>query len=340
MRKLNVKQKMWHDAHSKKKLKLKTKYNKKRKNCRYQSKYNLNRNHSPHILIAPRILNVIENCEETLKFFADAEETIKKCKLNDKIYFNLKNIEIISVDAIMYLIAMICNYRRIRALRIVCEGNFPQNDKAKEVIEKSGFYRFVSTGKSYKNVKTDKTIQITSGKEADPQTASKVCDFIASSLPCTLIATKKLYAMIIELMTNTKQHAYNNTEKVMDDKWYFFAENIETGKVKFVFLDTGVGIPKTVKKKFWESISSAFRNDDAKLIAAALSNEYNRSETKKLYRGKGLPGIYDNSVTRYISDLIIVSGQGMCVVDKYGVISTRRITSKLLGTMFCWTISI
>lgn len=182
-------------------------------------------------------------------------------------------------------------------------------------------------------------MKISTGRDADPELASSFCDFVHESCGITNRDTKRLYPMIIELMTNTHQHAYGTygEKQLMIGNWYFFAQ--DTGsKIHFVFLDTGVGIPKTVAKKFGERIKELLLvQDDASYLLSTLKGDF-RSETKQEHRGKGLPGIYEDALNRSISDLSIISGRGKCTLDEKYEISAERLPLSFEGTLFTWNI--
>ncbi|MEL7657005.1 MAG: hypothetical protein AAGU75_13990, partial [Bacillota bacterium] len=151
MRKLSQRQRKWLASHSNKAIKRLSKGKAARrrrtlprgKNWRHDT----NKSKRKHILLAPTSLSLVQNRGETLVFFSKVLHTIKKCTVRDTIYFDLSKIEYISTDAIMYIIALIRNVPRLSALRVDRVGNLPRNQEARALIEKSGFYKFVSVSK-------------------------------------------------------------------------------------------------------------------------------------------------------------------------------------------------
>src|SRR5699024_953534 len=95
-----------------------------------------------------------------------------------------------------------------------------------------------------------------------------------------------LYDILYEMMINTNEHAYSSDTFLLNN-WYVYVA-LEDEKVKFSFLDTGIGIPKTVNKNFFEKINLLGLKNDAELILSALNGEF-KTATKQVYRGKGLP---------------------------------------------------
>lgn len=342
MKKLSLKQKRWNIQKSQKAMKALSKKKKKKKNSTFSSDktYNLSKK---HVLCAPKNLSLNHNEEETITFFEKALDVGKKCSVNHYIYFDLYNVENITADAVMYIIAFMNNFKRLKTLKIHIEGNLPQNKYARLFFEDVGFYSYVCGLKRTHSPNIKDRFQISHGKFADGKLAGEICDFINSVMKKKdLLSTKRLYPMIIELMTNTKQHAYNkdNISSIMDSKWYIFAERLDDC-IKFVFLDTGVGIPTTLWYNNREKISKLFsgKKKDASFISSALKGEF-RTETGKSHRGKGLPGIYQDSINGRICNMSIISGKGKCTIMSNGEIKEKVLESSFEGTLFCWEYNI
>ena len=112
--------------------------------------------------------------------------------------------------------------------------------------------------------------------------------------------------MVIELMTNTHNHAYNNKNGFIK-AWYLFASvNNDKGCIEITFVDTGEGIPVTVAKKMIEKI---FTKKDNQYIISALNGDF-RTQTHEKNRGKGLPDIYEHFNKNQIKNLKIISCKG------------------------------
>lgn len=336
MRKLKNKRKFWLILRNKTKMK-----KLRRKNKRKHSNRNTGSNHNPtitkktHLLTAPKNFSIINNQLETLLFFNNINNTIKSTRLYDKIFFNLSLVENITIDSIMYLIAIIKNTKRLTLLKVKCSGNTPLNNKAKEILENSGFYNYLTPNYKVEFNQNEK-ITITSGKEAVPALAGDICTYVQKRHNLTYLHTKDLYPMILELMTNTKQHAYNNDDDEITNNWYVFAED-RNNYIQFVFLDTGEGIPNTIRTNFLEKIKDKLMNSDAYFIASAFKGEL-RSETNLPHRGKGLPEIYSRIKNGRISNFTVVSGKGMCNITEENAIQEIKLDFELKGSLFYWKI--
>ena len=336
MKKLSNRQKKWQIAHAKKELRRRTKKNRlASRRCQAKNVYKKGKDDNICPLVAPKKLSLFEGQEDTLAFFKDAFNTICECRENRELWFDLSAVEVVTPDAIMYLIALIKNTRRLKEKHLKCSGNLPGNIEAKKAFEEAGFFDYVNRLDNTNSISGDNGLRISHGHESDGALAGSICDFVHRSTETSRHETKRLFSMIIELMTNTKQHAYPDKHSMMNEHWYIFAENRENG-VHFVFLDTGDGIPDTVRKSFTEIIRGwMVKSDDAKMIASALRGEF-RTETKQDYRGKGLPQIYNDSCDGLIKNLNIISGNGKCVVDEDGRITEEVLNTEFMGTLFCW----
>jgi len=286
-------------------------------------------------LTTPEEFSIYNNPEESLSFFSDIETRIE---FGNPIYFEMKNIEVLSIDTIMYFLAIL---KKIKSSKVNygIKGSVPTNKKCRDLLESSGFLRYVDSGKTKKDLSyTSEVVQITSGHNADNSIAKRICDFVMSKINLKRIEIKKLYIMLIELMTNTKHHAYGTGGKrqfPLTD-WYIFVRYIsEKNAVRFIFLDTGKGIPFTVRRKGFEPAREfiGFGPNHAEYINSALKGEF-RSSTGESYRGKGLPKIYSYNTQQYINSLTIISNKGYFAENQ-----REDIPKELKGTLFYWELS-
>ena len=204
------------------------------------------------ILTAPKELCVFDSTDTTLGFFEYVMNEIKQCQFRSTLYFDLSQVESITPDAVMYLIAIINNTKKLRMFQISCEGNMPADPAARSVFQDAGFFKFVYAPYCRTLNDSTKHMKIQNGTDADNVLAGAFCEFVHSNSDKDYTGTKRLYPMIVELMTNTHQHAYrtdDSTDKHLEMycNWYIFAQDIGNA-IRFVFLDTGVGIPRTVAR--------------------------------------------------------------------------------------------
>lgn len=286
--------------------------------------------------LAPREFSVIHNPEGTYEYFLKIIEEIKQRKFKEIFYFDLENVEEISVDAIMYILALMRNIKNKEALKYTFKGNQPVSDKANRLLMESGFFKYVSSNNPHIQTQGD-NLQIVTGRKVDNDVAGDVCDFINKQCKTPVSFTDTLYEVIIELMTNTVQHAYNEEKLLTVSQWYIYAGSVEDD-IELVFLDTGKGIPQTVNKKAIEKFGEIFATgkSDADYVVSALKGEW-RSQTGENYRGRGLPCVIEYAQNAEVHSMTVVSGKAMVFVNADSI-EQRELEEKLFGTLYYWKI--
>lgn len=286
---------------------------------------------------APRVLSAILNPEEVNNFFSSIINEIKLKKYNELFFFNLSNVEVLTIDAIMYVLAIIRNIKGREIFKYIFKGNQPLNKEANKLLLESGFFKYVNTNNP-KLYRLNKNIQITSMNFVDGETASYICDFVNTKCKTKMSFTDELYEIIIELMANTIQHAYNDKEILTVNQWYIYV-GVRENILQFVFLDTGEGIPQTVNKKAIEKFGDLFNanKNDSYYIMSALNGEW-RSKTEEKYRGKGLPFVFSFSKRDEICNYTILSGKAVVKIGKEGIISYTNLNNRIFGTLYYWEI--
>lgn len=91
----------------------------------------------------------------------------------------------------------------------------------------------------------------------------------------------------------------------------------------------------TVSKKFKDLLYSFRGKKDSRIISSALNGDF-RTETKKNYRGKGLPHILECYNNTLINRLCIISGKGSVLIEKktYNERTLFDSKEKFYGTVF------
>lgn len=282
---------------------------------------------------APKIFSFIENPKETIEFFADFTNEILK-KVHDKLfYIDSQFVEKVSIDVLVYIIALTRNVKINQTMRYNFAGNLPKEDAAKRMYEESGFLNFFNS-KAKKLPKNTDKMQIVTGKTTDTELAKQMCEFVMQKLNEKRKFTNVLYKTLIELMSNAVHHAYNKDD-IMYPVWYLYAESTRE-RIRFIFVDTGSGIAKTVRKNFWEKIN--LKSCDSDLIYSAFEGDF-RTETKLTNRGHGLPAIRDYIEKKEFSDFRVLSGSGECKLNIKGhKLEKNEYEKKINGTIYVFEI--
>jgi len=349
IRKLSKEQKRWYDKRSRKILKQKSKekeYRKYKGRREFQQNYNANKNEiqsikigkNEYIFIVPDIFSIRDNPEATIQFFNQILSYRNKHRFGMKFFIDSANVIKVTVDALLYLIAIISDTKYNSTYNYIFAGNLPKSDEAKRVYEESGFMTFVHTKNKIDITPQTNNIKILRGENVDSPVAAKVCQFVQDNCGYLRKDTISLYNILVEMMSNTKQHAYKYgfSSERRAKFWYLYAEE-KDNSVSFVFLDTGLGIPTTVRKNWGERIP--FVNKDADFIKSALRGDF-RTQTLEKNRGKGLPQISESFQSGFLDNIFIFSGKGCCKLSKSkDDYETIDFKNKIFGTLFYWEIS-
>lgn len=104
------------------------------------------------------------------------------------------------------------NIKNKEVFKYTFKGNQPISEKANRLLMESGFFKYVSSNNPHIQTQGD-NLQIVTGRNVDNDIAGNVCDFVNRKCNTPISFTDILYEVIIELMTNTVQHAYTE-EKI------------------------------------------------------------------------------------------------------------------------------
>jgi len=291
--------------------------------------------------IVPSIFSIIDNPEETINFFNKIITQVENIRINENKSFsrnfliNMENTTHITCDALMYLLTIIRNTRGVKLLPINWRGNFPKDKEMNQFLKNSGFLKYMETAKE-NLIRTSRNIQIETGKgyvyTDGIDIRKKVIDFTCKKVNKSNIEINFLFTMLTEMITNISDHAYDK-ENLFEHSWYIFVEN-DADKIKYTFMDNGLGIPTTIKKKRFEEFLESFNLDkEYKYIEAGVSGIEKRSKTGQIERGNGLPSIYEQFTSNKISNLVIISNRAYYLKDY-----SRDLENDLKGTIFCWEI--
>ena len=277
-------------------------------------------------LVVPEVFSLKENIDEMLEFYNKLDEN---AKVNQGIELDLSHIKDISADALLYTLSVFDYYKQIlRYSRI--KGNLPTDKICMNLIIQSGFLDYFYM--PFKPIcdSSNDIIKIKSGSIVQSSIIDNVLTFAETKLGLIndIENTKSqgIYSSLVECMNNTVEHAYD-----LKGKWWLISlYNNKNNKVNFTFLDNGLGIPKTVKKKFFrDKLLSKIVPNDANLIKSTLEGEF-RTKTEDAWRGKGLPSIYNSFKDKRIENLTIISNYGFLKCDDNKSINLKL---KFRGTL-------
>lgn len=286
---------------------------------------------------APLRFSFIKNPNETSDFFNQIIAFISnRNNFGKKIFIDISGIEELTIDALMYLLAIVNNLNENFRFKYRFSGNAPKDPAVRKLFNESGFYNYVKyQGNALLTQKSD-TIQIVSGQNSDTDTAKQLSDFVSNRANVPQKVCRFIYVMMIELMSNTHKHAYNDSD-ILSPQWYCFAQ-CDSNVVNFTFVDTGEGIPSTVRKNFAEKLDILRIKGECKYVTSALDGKF-RTATNLLHRGKGLPKIREICASEKIKNMRIITNKADVLVekDKY---TSKSLNKAIRGTVYYWQIDL
>jgi len=145
---------------------------------------------------APQNFSIFENAEQTLDYFGDIVKYLKSRK--DKvshIRINIKAVTSVTIDSIIYLLAIMRNAEHNKSLHI--GGNFPDSNLVTRHIVGSGFLKYVDLNIALSQKASSDCFQITTGTKTEPILAGEVCDYCFTKLSITERDCKFLHPMLV-----------------------------------------------------------------------------------------------------------------------------------------------
>jgi hypothetical protein len=275
--------------------------------------------------VAPTTFSLLENPEETIAFLNGLRSHANKYRLT----LDLANVNKLTTDGIAVLIAT------LRQLRTYIRGNLPKDSAAQNMLVGSGFFAHVNKMQELPSVSHGQISQERS-KKVQPDLAKELIHFgtraLGSEQKCTAA-----YSVLIESMSNTHNHAAPKRTTDREQWWATVFADANRKRVCFTFVDTGIGIFKSVKlsnvRKLYKLVG--IRNDTD--ILRDMLHGMVESSTGHAYRGKGLPNIYKMSQMGRIKSLVIVANDVHCNVttNEY-----RMLENSFRGTVLYWEIEL
>lgn len=291
---------------------------------------------SIELMRAPKTFGFFANRDETIDYFDDIINYLLSHKKESIIMFDVSKVTYLGVDALIYLLSIIHNFKGNEKKQYRFSGNFPKDEETSQVMCRSGFLKYVRTSDKLIST-TDNNYEIKIGGKVNQNIVVEICDFVNNKFGTNRLYTKFLYDILLELMMNTHQHAYNKSEFVA--RWYIFVQ-CEGDIIKFTFHDTGEGIPQTVSKKMFERLGNFMFSRQVDFLISAFLGE-DRSKTKLSYRGKGLPRLFKYCSQGKIQNFSVISSKAFCKFDPSDITLSEQIELErgISGTLYYWELN-
>jgi anti-sigma regulatory factor (Ser/Thr protein kinase) len=278
------------------------------------------------IVKVPAKFSIGGEIEAVLKFIYDNKKLVEYKRVA-QIIFDFSNVVEIDDGASTILLSFCYDmtYKKIR----VGINYLPRADEARAFMEQSGFIKYFS-GPLARPTPGGLNTTIKKGKSTILQKDSAL--LIHNSMKTVCGEDKrnqKLQGMLIELMTNSVNHAYLSNER--EKSWYISTKHdVDQNKVEYCFVDNGDGIINTINVKFKDKLFTS--NED--LLKRAFEGEF-RSRTKLANRGKGLIVVKNNHINMTIKGLKVITNNVFLDFDSNTAIKLKNPFS---GTFYSWII--
>ncbi len=265
------------------------------------------------------------NFAETNKFFVLFRAALDSGEAGEAVFLNLADIDEISVDVILVLLAMVNN----KQSKVVA-GNSPLKTEPGRLLHRSGFYEHVmSSAPNRRKNGYLGTIAKHSNDIVDNQLASRLVLDASKALYGFEKSIPTVYRILVEAMGNTREWA-NRQGK---EKWWVLLYCDETERIaKFVFYDNGVGIIRSLRHKLLDFFAK-FAFSDVQLIEEIMKEGQGHSRTGLPSRGRGLPAIAKTLTRGDVRSLKLITNFVFADVANH---SYTPLETEFRGTLFYW----
>lgn len=298
-------------------------------------------------IVAPENFSLTENTEESLLFIVRLEECLEAKK---KVFVNLAKVEQIAQGAIVVLLSIMIKFK---SAHVDFNGNFPKNQSANKRLVDSGFFhelyrKNINLGTKYEICRNK--VLTHANKIVDTALSDKIISEISSLIWGEEKRCPGLQRVFIELMQNTNNHAsYKN--KGEHHWWTTVQYDKENKKAYFSFIDYGVGIINSLtndqKGKFFNIIPRIKQifspENDSDLLMLLLngniheaSSKIQNTSTKKYYRGKGLPCLFNACRENKISRVVVITNNAKVEYENQ---RKTNLNTSFKGTFICWELN-
>jgi len=267
-----------------------------------------------------------ESCEEVIS----CVNRIKRIgNQGNNININMSRTVEIGEGAIAMLLSVL---EELNDKGIRLRGTKPLHLEARNVLEKSGFFKFVTGSVSDANKASKNTILKTGDNNTPVQQLST--EIIKSMETVWEVKGRcpAVYSAVFEMMRNSCDHAFKHKHQI---KWHFAISHLESlNEVKFAFVDNGKGVINTFINTILKKVLYMFK-DNADILESAFKNGI-ASRTGLTWRGKGLPNIFEHYEEKHIKNLVVISNNVYIDFDR----NIHHILAEpFSGTYYFWKVN-
>lgn len=274
----------------------------------------------------PEIFSISDDPEGVLQLVHKTKILINRRSRIVAYDFDFSNVKKVDDGAATILLS-VCNDMNLRKFNVFV--NLPKDEAARKFMTRSGFIKYFN----FKNPDpTSPNVTIKKGKSKIlPKESAKIIHEAMSTVYGADLRNTRLQGLMIELMTNSVNHAYLalKTKNRRHRTWLISSNHYkDENKVEFCFVDNGDGIIKTIFVKF--GLKHIVPSED--ILVKAFDGKY-RSRTKLQNRGKGLIVVKDSHTKMTIRGLKVITND---VLLDFETNTATKLGTAFQGTFYSW----
>ena len=330
--------------------------------CRKLSKYDI------MVAIAPSVICISDDeytRKSTIEFCSRARSIVLNSKSN--LVLDFSKTRKIFADGMLLVMSEIDRCKRMSDPNQVISCKLPESNcsdtkNIRDVLYQVGMLDLVNHDTSFvdkttfrDDVRHWKFITGTTLGESHADLLYKEADGVVDSK-----VVKDMYAGLVEALTNSRHHAYKGSRQDLcrefkEKRWWMFAER-KVESLSILVCDLGIGIRRSLptflrrqeedlpaKKmvKLLKEVNRRMGRGDPDVAAMRIALKMGNSSTGKVYRGRGLPQIWNATRQSEGGAITILSGYGLLRYDGgNGVEHGLQFSSTMLGTIVSWSVPI
>ncbi len=275
----------------------------------------------------PLLFEMLANHDNVIAFFNELLSLRNDRKLKS-VELDFRNIVAIDSSAICMLLSVI---KELKNHNINVTGNYPEDMSCRKILIESGFLKHMkdANGRDI-NVEFPNFISETGTNKTRNKDISSVVRRSIGFLTGTESRFQPAYTVAMEICSNSVEHAYVHVRH----KHWLFSVFKKENCVAYTMTDTGIGILKTLHKKFQDEIKDLFRSESA-VLYRAFQRKYG-SSTQQVNRNKGLPCVLDRFEKGLIKNLKVITND--VYLDFNCPNKEIPMSHELSGVLFYWEI--
>lgn len=280
---------------------------------------------------APQNFSLINNTETVLKFISDFKNVKNIAKNVGTVILDMSNIMSTDIGALNMLLS--AQYD-VSFSGVSFFAKLPVDGNAKELFINSGYLahmKKIGGGFFAREAKRDLILKL--GKEhTKNESIGKAINEAILFLTGSSAHYTPVYSALMEMAPNSIEHAYE------ENKHWILGMHCdeETKKVSFTFTDNGLGIIKTLNRKYSEEFRDRLMGKNVQVIREAFDKRFG-SRTEEINRNKGLPMIKKIFNKGKINNLILITDN---VFFDFKTNDGVLLSTKFAGTFYSWEIDL